>query len=211
MRCPACRNPVGETDPACRACGFSLEALVPAMGMPPVLHPPLADPDGVLSPAERREVMRTLAVFQRRFPQVSPAVVLLPLSRQVPLPLQAFWYFNRGGLFSAVEKGGNSHGVLLLLDGDSPGRAAAMVGYGLEPFVPDRLLEICLTAASGSLLKAITGAGIAAFLRELERQLQPVADSLHAVFGLVPSGQWKETLHSQPEAGGRGGEPEDLF
>lgn len=211
MRCPACRNTVEEVEAICAACGFSLEALAALMGMTPMLPPPLADPGGILSSSEKREVLRAVAGCHRRFPQVSLAIAMLPLAQDVPLSLQTFWYFNRSGLFSAVEKGGDNHGVMLLLDADLPGRTAAMVGYGLEPFVPDTILELCLTAASGSLFKKQWGAGITAFVRELERQLQPLAERIPAIFGLVPAAQWQETAHAQPQMESLGSEQEDLF
>lgn len=191
MRCPACRNPALEHDASCRQCGFSLEALGPVLGIPPMLDAPLADVAGVLSDRERRAALRTVHALHVHFPQISFAAVMMELPAEVPLAIQAFWLFNRGSLFSAVERAGDNHGVLLLLD-TSRQQAATMIGYGLEPFVTEMMLEICLTAASASLGKGHHGAAIEAFIRELERQLIPLAQKLPAVFGYVADGLWKD-------------------
>ncbi len=182
MRCPACRNPALEHDQVCMKCGFSLEALAPSMGIPPVLNAPLADVAAVLSAGDRRGVLRTVHSLHQRFPQVSFAAVLMEVATELPAALQAFWLFNRASLFSAVERGGDNHGVLLLVDTRSA-RAAAMIGYGLEPFVSEKHLEICLTAASASLSKKRHGAAVEAFVRELERQFTAVLPPLNRTFG----------------------------
>jgi uncharacterized membrane protein YgcG len=189
MRCPACLSSAFEHDPVCSGCGLSLEALAQKMGIPPVLSVPVADLADVLSSRERRQVRQDVLDMKRHFPQVSVAVVLMDLPLEMPLRVQAFWLFNRGGLFSAVEKGGENHGVLLLLDTQN-NRAAAMVGYGLEPFVSELTLELCLAAAAPSLNKSLYGAGIGAFIREVERQFIALIQPLERTFGYTEGALW---------------------
>ena len=189
MRCPACRQPALEHDETCSQCGFSLEALGPMMGIPPMLNGPLVDLAKVLSGSQRSSVYKTIQALHQRFPQVSFAAVMTDLLPEIPLTLHAFWLFNRGSLFSAVERGGDNHGVLLLIDTSSQ-RAVTMIGYGLEPFVSEMTLEVCLNAAAGSLAKEEYGPAIEAFIRELERQLTTLQHQIPRTFGLEEAGVW---------------------
>ncbi len=198
MRCPACQSPVFENDPACRQCGFTLEAADRAYGVPPALHKPVTDPRRVLSGLARRRVMRKVTQIEHLYPQVEVAVLLLDVPRQTPMSAYAFWLFNRGQLSSAVEKGGENRLIMLLIDVESD-KAAAMTGYGLEPFLQERQLQMCVTrfsqlAARGGLAEAIEG-----FLRELDVQLRSVIVQLPRQFGLQPEGTWQ--LLSDPASG----------
>lgn len=192
MNCPACHNAaLEEHDPACRACGFTLERLAQTMGIPPVLTGPVADLTNSLSCRDKRAQLRGIRALHQRFPQLSFAAVLADLDPALPLSLHAFWLFNKGSLFSAVERGGDCHGVLFLVDAPRH-QAIAMIGYGLEPFVNEMHLEVCLTAASASVKNGQFGAAIGAFVRELERQLLPIADRLPNIFGYGNEGEWAE-------------------
>ncbi|HEY1082443.1 MAG TPA: hypothetical protein VGE29_09295 [Prosthecobacter sp.] len=197
MRCPACRHPALEHDQVCSRCGFSLEALAQKMGVAPTLTVPLADQARVMTSHDRRQALDAAQTLHRRFPQLSFAAVLAELSPEVPLPLHAFWLFNRGSLFSAVERGGDNHGVLLLVDPETR-QAVSMIGYGLEPFVNPQVLEVCLAAASASLMKGLWGAAIGAFVRELERQLLTVAEGLPRAFGYDEELPWTDASAPVP-------------
>ncbi|MEN3941431.1 hypothetical protein WJU23_09075 [Prosthecobacter sp. SYSU 5D2] len=211
MRCPACRTPALEHDASCGQCGFSLDALGPVMGIPPMLDAPLADVARTLSAGRRREVLKTVHALHQRFPQLSFAAVLMEVPPQVPLAIQAFWLFNRASLFSAVERAGDNHGVLLLLDTPRR-RAVTMIGYGLEPLLSELSLEVCLTAASGSLAKGQFGPAIEAFVRELERQLTHLTATLPRVFGHVEPGLWQAPdSGDESETAPATSEVEDLY
>lgn len=192
MRCPACQHTVLEHEQGCAGCGFSLDALSAVMGIPPTLGTPLADLAGALSGGARKAVLRAAGLLHQRFPQLSFAAVLMDVPAEVPLAVEAFWLFNKGSLFSAVERAGDNHGVLLLVDVPRD-RAVAMIGYGLEPFVSEVVLEVCLTAAGGSLRRGLHGAAIEVFVRELERQLSDLVRELPRAFGYAEGGLWKET------------------
>lgn len=211
MRCPACHTPADEHDPACRQCGLTLDGLAQSFGIPPMLETPVADASRVLSRAEHRGALAAIRELHQAFPQLSFAAVITELPSEIPPALHAFWLFNRGSLFSAVEKGGDNHGILYLQD-SAHLRGVAMVGYGLEPFLPESLLEVCLTAASGSLAKGRHGAAIEAFVRELERQMMAVVDQLPRTFGLVESSRWHSSVdHVEDDVDSLGPDHEDLY
>ena len=183
MLCPACRAALGEHDPACPQCGFNLAAADQVFGMAPQLNPELTDLAGVLSPGDQDKVLHALRRNHRRFPQLTFACVLTRLPAQMPLPVCAFWLFNRGGFVTALEKGGACRLVLLVLDADH-GRAACMIGYGLEPFVPANLVQSIADAA----LPALRGHDYAqALLDALDlasQELTVIAETLPQGFGL---------------------------
>ncbi len=189
VRCPACFTPSAETDAACRQCGFTVEMADQAFGIPPILSPPLSD------------LARLLRVI----------VVVCPPN--VPLPVYAFWLFNRGSLFSAVEKGGDNHGILLLIDPDRAD-AVLMPGYGLEPFVSANVFKACLDLTAPLLDAGRFAEAAAACFGEMERQMTQVCQSLPQVFGLHDEDAWVTSIEDATEGaaqGPRGSEREDLF
>jgi uncharacterized membrane protein YgcG len=192
MRCPACRQSITETEPACLQCGFSLAALASQMGIAPQLTRPVADVDNVLSATERRTMTKAVQQLEQRFPDISGVVVITEIPANLTPEIYAFWLFNRTSLFSEVEKGGNNHGMLLLLDAMSP-RAAVMIGYGLEPLLPETTLELCLRPLAASLLNGKRTAAVEAFFRELERQLTTLAETWPQIFGYTESAPWFES------------------
>lgn len=196
MRCPACRSPAIENDPACRQCGFSLEVADRSFGIAPALRRPVADEVGVLGRFAQRHVKQVIAAMERRFPQIGVAAVLMEVPPQAPLAAYAFWIFNRCRLSSAVEKGGESRLVMLLID-TAANRASAMVGYGLEPFIQEVHLQSCLQAAQPPLRGGRYAQAIESFTRELERQLVEVCRLVPTQFGLAEDHCWLDA--SQPE------------
>jgi len=168
------------------------------MGIPIMMNAPLADITGNLSGSDRRATLRTIQALHQRFPQLSFAAVLMDVPPDITPALQAFWVFNRCSLFSAVERAGDNHGVLLLLD-TTHNRAVCMIGYGLEPLVSEVVLEVCLTAASASLVKSQYAAAIQAFLRELERQFNEILAQLPRTFGYSENAIWVDPTSTQED------------
>lgn len=189
VRCPACRTLATETDAACGQCGFSLEVADRTFGIAPALHRPIADMRGVLGAFSLRRAAHVIGEVERRFPQLSIAVVLMDVPAQAPLLPYAFWLFNRGSLSSAVDKGGANHLVMLLIDTSSD-RAITMVGYGLEPFMQETHLQSCLQAAEQPMRRRRYAQAIESFARELDRQLVELCRLVPKQFGLVPEAQW---------------------
>ena len=187
MRCPACQNPVIENDAACRHCGFTLEAADHHFGIAPSLTKPVADLVQVLSGSEMRKLDRAAQRLLNRFPQLDVAVVLAAVPAQVPLGAYVFCLFNRGQLSSASESGGGNHLVLFVID-TATQRAAAMAGYGLEPFLPEAQLHMCLNNYSQTSQRDGIAAGIMAFWKELDIQLTNIHRQIPRLFGL-PGGE----------------------
>lgn len=176
-----------ENDAACRHCGFTLEAADHHFGIAPSLTKPVADLVQVLSGSEMRKLDRAAQRLLNRFPQLDVAVVLAAVPAQVPLGAYVFWLFNRGQLSSASESGGGNHLVLFVID-TATQRAAAMAGYGLEPFLPEAQLHMCLNNYSQTSQRDGIAAGIMAFWKELDIQLTNIHRQIPRLFGL-PGGE----------------------
>lgn len=189
MHCPACRQRITETEASCLQCGFSLEALATQMGIPPQLSPPVADLARVLGGSGRRSLINSIQFLEQRFPEVSASVVIAEVPKGLKPEVYAFWLFNRANLFSAVERGGDNHGLLLLIDPQTS-LALATVGYGLEPFVSELTLEKCLRPAVPYLAKQKFAEAGVAFFREIERQFTELTQQLPNVFGYTESLPW---------------------
>ena len=183
MRCPACQQETLETADVCSQCGFSLPALENLLGFAPSLKPDVTDMAGALSQREFKRVRGSITSLEKRFPQVRCAVVVSHTPPSVSLPVYAFWLFNKGGLTSALERGGANRLVLIVLDPQSE-KLACMVGYGLEPFISEGRMIASLQAALPSLAAEEAGAGICACIAQLETHLAEVADSLDKAFGI---------------------------
>lgn len=138
--------------------------------MPPPLAVPIADPHRLLGDHDMRRIERTIKRIENRFPQLRLAVALQRAPAGVPLGVYTFWLFNRGGLSSPVERGGDNHLVLLVIDpGDgADGQAAAMLGYGLEPLISREQLSDCLASASSELARGRFAAASVVFFSVIE-------------------------------------------
>ncbi|GEP45861.1 TPM domain-containing protein [Brevifollis gellanilyticus] len=192
MRCPACQQPLREGDAACAACSLTLASLDAHLGIPPQLTAPVADMAKVLSLSAHRALAESVRALEQRFPEVRAVVITAAVPANFTPELYSFWLFNRTGLFSAVEKGGDNHGVMLLCDTEAP-RCVASIGYGLEPLLPSSALETALTAATSHLLKRNYGSAGTAFFRELERQLNQASHNWPQTFGYSETGTWFES------------------
>lgn len=189
MHCPACRQRITETEAACLQCGFSMEALAAQMGIPPQLSPPVADRSRVLSAAAKRSVISSIQFLEQRFPEVTATLVIDEVPRNLKPEVYAFWLFNRANLFSAVERGGDNHGLMLLIDPQTS-LALATIGYGLEPFVSELTLEKCLRPATTHLEKSKFAEAAVSFFREVERQFTELTAQMPRTFGYSETLPW---------------------
>ncbi len=146
MRCPACQSQSIGDETACPRCGFSIGIVDRMLGAAQPLDTPVADLSGALKAAETRRIAAVVKRIEHRYPQAQLALVVSPVPADVPLAVYIFWLFNRGRISSAVEREGDNHLVLLLIDpGEAKGgRAACMIGYGLEPLIEQSQLDQCL-------------------------------------------------------------------
>lgn len=192
MRCPLCQHPLTEHDAACGACGFSLDAADLAFGIPPQLRPPVSDAAGVLQSDELRRLSIACRKFEQRFPQTHVVMVLHPVPQAESAEAFAFWLFNRGGLCSALEKGGNNHTILMLVDTrqSPPPRMACMIGYGLEPFLGSESIQSSLESCRSLLAKNQITAAITACLDALALHLIRISTESLATYGLSPDEFW---------------------
>lgn len=192
MRCPACRQPVHEGIESCAGCGFTLAALDPHLGIPPQLNAPVANPQGLLNAGQIRAITAAIRNLECGFPDIQGLVVAARAPEGLTPELYAFWLFNRTGLFSAVEKGGDNHGLLLLLEAGSH-RAVAVLGYGLEPLLPEAAVSMALEYAAEGLTNRNPTEACAGFFGEIERQLRSMAGQWPALFGHEVHVPWFES------------------
>lgn len=101
----------------------------------------------------------------------------------IPLGVYAFWLFNGRQLSSASESGGGNHLAPCVID-TATRRAAAMAGYGLEPFLPEAQLHMCLNNYSQTSQREGMAADILAFWKELDIQLTSIHRQIPRLFGL---------------------------
>lgn len=182
MQCPACQAPALETAAAC-ACGFTMAALDKLLGIPPALQGTVTDLTSEFTRGEVRRIEREVERLERLFPQVQFSVVSAEVPANATLALYAFWLFNRGGLTAATERGSQNRLIMLALD-PKAGRAACMIGYGLEPFIGEARLTAALHAAFPSLAADQPGKAVLGFLGEMERHLAECSSELNQVFGI---------------------------
>jgi uncharacterized membrane protein YgcG len=206
MRCPACHAPHGEADTECPACRFSLAALEASLGPPPAMMATVSDLAEALSKADMRRLREDLGLLEQQFQGLRAMLVTASPPPTLSLPIYAFWLFNRAGVFSAVEKGGSNHGLLLMIDPAAKAAAVAM-GYGLEPLLPPVALEASLAVAGRYLAKGQIAAAAAGFFREMQRQLASGAPEWPRVFGVHEDLPWFDstsgvlTLPGTPDGG----------
>lgn len=118
------------------------------------------------------------------FPQLNFSVVLSHVDAQIPLPAHAFWLFNGGGLASPQQSGNLCRLVLLDLD-PTNARAACMIGYGLEPFIPPDALDRIALAAIPGLQAVDVSSAILAALESARTELAAVSQAISQSNGLA--------------------------
>lgn len=183
MHCPSCQQPLDERAPACPFCGFNLDAALREFGPTPALEHPLTDLASALGPLARRRVRAALLGMSVPFPQIVFAAVLAREEPQTALGARAFWLFNSGGLSAPREAGGLCRLVLLVLDVANQ-RAACMVGYGLEPFLAQEILDRIAGAALPGLQDRDPAAAVLAALESARFELAAVSRAIPLAFGL---------------------------
>jgi len=189
MRCPSCRHPAAEHLAVCGHCGFCLEAVDRALGAPPAMTAPLTDAAAILTRREKTAVLGALNAFSSRHPQIVPVCVLANVPPGVPVEICTFWIHNRAGFFSLSESGGRNHGLLLVLDPQA-NSAAAMPGYGLEPFIGEDDLAPALAAARLSLDSGDPARAAGVFFREMSARLLIISENLPQAFGYDETRPW---------------------
>jgi hypothetical protein len=190
VRCPACDCPLEETSASCPGCGFSLSLADAHYGAAPQASPRVADPQGHLSRASRATLLKAVCDFEQRFPSLRFTALFLETPSGVPARPFLFWLFNRCGIHSSLEKAGANRHILLWIDPAAP-RLASMIGYGLEPLVPDECLQAAIDSASHLAATQPARAAVA-FLRRLDLELADLHARLPSIFGWFPEDTWSD-------------------
>jgi len=149
-----------------------------------MLRARIYDSTRLLGTLGTRRVRTAIERLQRRYPQIDPHVLLREFPDPHPFELQVFWLFNAAGLSSEDQKGSANRAVLLAID-PPHGRAAIMVGYGLEPFLSDEALDRLLEMADPAWRAGKYSDGILTVLRGLDNLLAGAVDSMPETLGLT--------------------------
>lgn len=184
MHCPACSQTLRENADACGHCGFQLEVADNMFGTAPHLEPGLTDLAGVLSQEDQWRVLEALGKSTDKLEQVTFACVTTRVPLQISLPVFTFWLFNRGGVVPATDRGARCRVLLLVVDVDH-GRTACMVGYGLEPFVNESVLQRIADAGSPGLVQHEYAEALIAALACAVEELSEIVESIPLGFGLA--------------------------
>lgn len=202
VECPECQHPLGETEPACPACGFALDRCDSRFGGPLTLEPGLADPDRRLAHLSASRVRAALRRFGQRFPQVRLTLLVQPCPPNTAPRAYLFWLFNRSGLASALERGGHNRHLLLWMEPETR-QLSLMPGYGLEPLLnvgrlQDALANAARQSPGGSLATILLAA-----VREIDLALTEMWTEFPRIFGWFPEETWSaldDPLGDEPVA-----------
>ncbi len=154
MKCPRCSREITDHEPRCAGCGFHITDLDALGASPPKRRGLLNDLADVIEPAWTERLLTALETFRADAAGILPGaeIVIVTLKTTAPLTPQqcVFWLFNRWNVGDL--KADENRGILLLLALDER-RIESEVGYGLEPFVSDRLTGEILDHVIVPLLK----------------------------------------------------------
>ena len=198
MHCPACQHAISEAAVACVHCGFTFAALDKFLGMAPLIDSTFLDKARVLTKGDRKLLSREVEHFERRFPQCSIIIATVEPPENVPLSGYVYWAFNRNQAGSALEKAGANLQIMIAIQ-PSAGRAAATIGYGLEPFILETHLREALTAGESELAEGRWAEGLRLILEKMSEIFTGVAESLPEALGFEQEALYSpDQLTTQP-------------
>ncbi|MEN8693882.1 MAG: TPM domain-containing protein [Akkermansiaceae bacterium] len=182
IACPRCKTPLKETSTECLGCQLDLDKVAKELGLVPVIFGGVSDSPEVFTPADEKKLKKMVLKHQRDFPQSRLHIVTRSFPQKVELPTLIFWLFNRAGLSQESEKQGQNRDIVILIE---PLRkeAAIMIGYGLEPFVPQSDLDQILASAQPAFAAGNIMNGIESVVGSLSDLLKRVSRELTLSFG----------------------------
>ena len=184
IACPFCQTSLAETAPSCPRCNLDLQHTRALLGPVPLLSSSgLTDLTNSINPADEKAIKRASASFHRRFPQCRILIVIKEFAPQFPLGVHLFWLFNTAGLSGEDRKHGRNRDILLGLD-PSATLAGLIVGYGLEPFLPQTALEHTLDCASPHLKSGKFAEGLITIIKQLAELMEGTCHELPSILGL---------------------------
>jgi len=171
MACPGCYRALREPVPDCPDCGYNGWTCVEKF---PWIPPPLQrvmDVEGCLSAAERAAIDRVAEPLEQAMPQVRVHLCLGQLHPDTDPREFGFWLFNASVPPDPEAAIHRPWSILLVIDRSSR-RASITVGYGLDPFLGDDLLRLCLVAGIRDFSKGKYGDGAARCMAKLHQVLK---------------------------------------
>jgi hypothetical protein len=195
--CPVCEHPLEETSAACSGCGFSLSLADAHYGTCLQAVPQVTDHARHISRTGRSSLIKATLEFEQRFPSLQCTTLIHDVPSGVPRRPYLFWLFNRCGLHSALQKGGTNRHVMLWISPETR-LLSAIIGYGLEPLVSDRVLNDALAAAAPHVTSGHWAQAGIAFVHALDHGLVVLQSNLPTTFGWFPEGTWtalEDDLH----------------
>lgn len=181
LPCPYCGHGLAEQSPECPECHLTLKRAEGILGPIPQFAARVGDRASVLDPRQRRILLDRIARIEWRFPQIRIQIACDYFGDDHPLALYVFRLFNSGHLSGEHEKSGLNRLILIVLD-PHLGRSAAMVGYGLEPFISTAELDALLAIAEPSWEARDWAGGLRLILEALENTLENAATAAATAF-----------------------------
>ncbi len=174
MQCPFCQTPLSAAAPECPSCRLTFPRTMPMAGALPRLEPEVADTTGLLTPADREKLRRSIARLQRRFPQLVLQIVIHVFPPEHPFSMHVFAMFNAANFAGGLRRGRDNHALLLALD-PVRGEAAIIPGYGLEEFLETAALDPLLHLAAPHWQATRWADGLLGILDALDPLLESIA------------------------------------
>ncbi len=175
LRCPNCGNPVVLRESGeCAECELHVDRLDELAGTVPRHDSLVTDYQEAMSPAAARRLSAFLLRLGRQFPQATFSAFFFPPPEGLPHRLYAFWLANRGRFSSLAARGGKNFSVLLLLDCDR-GVAVLTVGYGLEHFLTEEALTLCLEKGRSRMQRGDYAGTVRVVMSEVARLMRAEA------------------------------------
>ena len=190
MQCPYCQTPLTETSEECSYCSLSLQSANSLLGPVPRLTAGLNDILSVLEKKAQSKTTKSLTKLSQRFPQVRMHIIINNFDPKYPLSTHLFWLFNQGSLCTSDRKGGKNHSILLGLD-PAQGCGGLIVGYGLEPFLPQKALDHVLEKAQPLLSEGNHSEAILAIIDDIAELMRETCEELEEILDLTKT----ETSH----------------
>lgn len=177
IACPHCKTPLRETTEECPSCQLELDRLTKALGPIPIILGGLSDGAQIFNKSEEKKLRKIVNKHQHDFPQSHLHIVTRSFPQKTELRTLLFWIFNRAGLSQESAKHGQNRDVVLLIE---PLRkeAALMVGYGLEPLIPQTDLDQILNKAQPFFTSGHMFSGVEMVHTELTTVMKQVSRNL---------------------------------
>jgi hypothetical protein len=183
ITCPYCQQPAAPSDPQCRSCGFTAPAADQVYGSPPVLGPGINDLAMLLKPTAQKRISLEIANLTKTFPQIALSVITTEMPPGAALRPFLCWVMNRSTICHPLHRGSTNRTLLFGIDSASR-QCALTIGYGLEPFLSEHLLDQILTEARELALQGQFDQAVCATIQNAHAMLEHVWTALPVQYGI---------------------------